>query len=253
MPVPDLSLQVAPAFTVSAPVTVSATGLTLHYPVVAAGFTAASLSATVSVPSGRGTFSFATTSGLAALFGYASVSGVPAASHEIGFYGNRDRVVDVLANHLRWTGGTTTGAVTVTVAVNAHAQGLDFNPGNGHFYEFVGTNLAWANALTAAAGRTVFGTTGFLATITSDDENNFIKDKVNGANVWIGASDSAGEGTWKWMTGPEAGVQFWQGASGGQTTAPFHYARWNASEPNDSGNEDCAVTNVAGARGLWND
>ena len=66
--------------------------------------------------------------------------------------------------------------------------------------------------------KTFYGLKGYLANITEDDENNFILDKIRKedgtvAQGWIGASDEADEGKWKWLDGPEDGVQFWQGKS----------------------------------------
>jgi hypothetical protein len=39
------------------------------------------------------------------------------------------------------------------------------------------------------------------------------RSKLSGQG-WFGASDEAVR-IWRWMTGPEAGTQFWQGAAGG--------------------------------------
>ena len=37
----------------------------------------------------------------------------------------------------------------------------------------------------------------------------------NHGQVWIGGNDTAEEGKWEWVTGPEAGTQFWQGGVAG--------------------------------------
>jgi len=60
-----------------------------------------------------------------------------------------------------------------------------------------------------------YGLRGYLATITSQVENDFIKGKTKGVG-WIGASDAAVEGDWRWVTGPEGledggkGLLFWR-------------------------------------------
>jgi hypothetical protein len=66
----------------------------------------------------------------------------------------------------------------------------------------------------------------------------------------IGASDAAEEGEWRWVGTPAIadGPQFWQGGpedDDGQATAGA-YAAWSDGEPNDGGNEDCAVISVRG-------
>ena len=61
----------------------------------------------------------------------------------------------------------------------------------------------------------LFGMQGYLVTITSDAENNFLLYQMTGA-TWLGGSDFfANESDWYWMTGPEAGTMFWQGEEGG--------------------------------------
>jgi hypothetical protein len=270
----EVRLMNGSAPTVEAPVTLTADGVTVHYPVIVTGFTAASLSATISVPSGSGTFSFATTSGITAMFGYPSVSAVPTANYEIGFFGDNAAVTSILANHLRWTGGNT-GDVTVSVAVNAFEEGFIYNPVNGHFYEFVSGPVSWLDASNSAVTKihASTGTQGYLATITSASENDFIASKVSAPSIWIGATDdfsyinavtasafadqNASEGKWHWATGPEAGMQFWEGAANGVTVSGSFAAWGNAVyggvnvEPNSSGN--CGLTNWGSPLGRWDD
>jgi hypothetical protein len=84
-----------------------------------------------------------------------------------------------------------------------------FNPVNQHYYEVVTpASRIWDEANTDAGGKTLFGLKGYLATITSQSEQNFING--NGMYGWIGANDKTTEGQWKWVTGPEAGTLFFQ-------------------------------------------
>ncbi len=138
-----------------------------------------------------------------------------------------------------------TQARQITFSIGASSL---FYPGTGHYYEFVGSNLNWAAAQTAATARTYYGLQGYLATVTSAGENAFINGKL-AATGWIGASDQAVEGSWRWVTGPEAGTLFWTGLSNG-TVAPGAYANWNGGEPNNAGNENWAQFYVGG---FWND
>jgi hypothetical protein len=122
---------------------------------------------------------------------------------------------------------------------------------NGHLYKFISDAGTWEAAKTKAEALTLYGATGYLATITSSSENAFVTARLTNAG-WMGASDSAVEGAWRWVTGPENGTQFWSGASGGSTVGG-NYAAWSVGEPNDFGTgEDCAQY-LSGGSGLWND
>lgn len=112
---------------------------------------------------------------------------------------------------------------------------------NGHFYEVVTTNAqsTFAGALAAAAASTHAGLTGYLATITSADEQAFLN-TLNSSTAWLGGSDAGSEGTWTWVTGPEAGEA-------------FAYTNWAGGEPNDYGStgEDALLGWWHGDQ--WND
>ncbi len=97
--------------------------------------------------------------------------------------------------------------------------------------------------------QTFYSLQGYLATVNSSEENTFIHEKVSG-DAWIGASDSAVEGDWKWVTVPEADTLFYQGTGAFHTT--FGYDNWASGEPNDAGNEDVAEMYSTGG-GTWND
>ncbi|MEQ1798837.1 MAG: lectin-like protein [Lacibacter sp.] len=143
--------------------------------------------------------------------------------------------------------------------------------GNNHFYEFITTTYSWTGAKTAAEGKFLFGMQGYLATITSSGENDFIQQKITG-DGWIGSSDdytyinaatgastyanqAAAEGKWYWVTGPvgEIGTQF----SNGNTTpssVSSRYMNWNPNEPNNSSStEHYGEIYSSTGTGKWND
>ena len=121
--------------------------------------------------------------------------------------------------------------------------------GNDHFYEFVSApSISFTAAKTAAESRTLYGMSGYLVTVMSQAENDYVAARLSGQG-WMGASDEAVEGQWRWVTGPEAGTQFWQGAGNGSAVGG-NYENWATGEPNNAGGEDYAhfLTN-----GQWND
>lgn len=97
---------------------------------------------------------------------------------------------------------------------------------NGHSYYRSTSSMTWTAARQAC---TNMG--GHLVTITSAAENNFVFNTW--PSGWIGFTDEAVEGQWRWVTGE-----------------PVTYTNWNGGEPNNVGNEDYAQF-VGG--GKWND
>ncbi|MCW0481959.1 PKD domain-containing protein [Gaoshiqia sediminis] len=111
---------------------------------------------------------------------------------------------------------------------------VDYLPSTGHFYQFVEKlDITWTEARAEAETKSYYGLKGYLATILSKEENDFIWTKVNGVG-WIGATDEAVEGEWRWATGPEAGTLFWKGnyPSGQRVNNLFSF--WSNGEPNNS-------------------
>jgi len=139
-----------------------------------------------------------------------------------------------------------------------------YNPLTEHFYEYVSGSTTWTNSKTSAENRSYFGRAGYLATMTSEAENNFVW-KLMANDGWFGASDevslvngakgttayasqAAVEQKWHWITGPEKGTQF----SNGSTATTGQYAKWAGGEPNNSGGEHYGQF-YSGNAGSWND
>jgi len=103
------------------------------------------------------------------------------------------------------------------------------NPANGHSYEGIDETLTWDQARAAAAGMSAGGLRCYLATITSEDENDFLSGVVSPPESWlggqqrtsldcVGSNDASFWGTW--ITGE-----------------PWIYTNWSISDgaPDDCG------------------
>ncbi|SFD89922.1 Ig-like domain (group 3) [Chitinophaga sp. CF118] len=138
-----------------------------------------------------------------------------------------------------------------------------------HYYEYVTTPMNWINAKAAAATRTLYGLQGYLATSSSQIENDFIKAKLS-SDGWVGAScnyqeingaagstlyanQTAADGRYYWITGPEKGQ-----AISTTLTNPVAvgsaFMNWNAGEPNNYQNTNEQFVQLYSTNnGKWND
>lgn len=122
-------------------------------------------------------------------------------------------------------------------------------------YEFIAGAFSFDDANAAAQAQTFNGASGHLVTIASDAENAFVLSLISSIehSVWIGATDRAVEGAWRWVTGE----QFWQGGAAGTAGPDILYANWASGQPDDFGaGQDVATIfggAVPGLAGLWDD
>ena len=100
----------------------------------------------------------------------------------------------------------------------------------GKCYKFFDTATSWDSARYQCQCQGNYD----LASIASEEENNFIKSLIGANEVWIGLHDTATQNTFEWTDG-----------------TVFAYKNWDASQPNNAGGrQDCAVMR---ASGKWDD
>lgn len=162
-------------------------------------------------------------------------------------------VISLTKQALRWM--IFIGLVMV-LQIRAQGQAVQWGAqagGNGHFYEAVRapSGITWGAAQSIAVSRG-----GYLATITSAAENNFVYGLVSGNlnywhitgteswGPWLGGLQPPGSsepaGGWTWVTG-EA----------------FSYQNWAALQPNNNGGAENRIQfhghNAPGGAATWND
>ena len=125
-----------------------------------------------------------------------------------------------------------------------------------HTYAITSTAMSFSDAQAAAA------VGGYLVTVNTKAENTFLTTEFYAAYgnraLWIGANDIDTENTWVWDNGTTSGDNGTTDNICGTGCNPYSDAtwadgtrKWNNSEPNNSGNEDCA--NITNSNGFWND
>jgi hypothetical protein len=126
------------------------------------------------------------------------------------------------------TSAITDGSVSVTATVLGAVPVL--NEADGHLYEAVAAvgGINWTDARAAAEGMSSGGCQGYLASITSSEENDFILLNfpsvvpMIGNGYWVGGYQPPG------TTTPDAG---WLWVSG----EAFGFSAWSAGQPDDGG------------------
>jgi hypothetical protein len=129
-----------------------------------------------------------------------------------------------ICHPLRWVLTLTCAAAAVVIPPAAASAQTDQlvqwtteAGGNGHWYRYLNSGnifqgFTFQAARTAAEASTYNGLQGYLATVTSADEQSFLNGAFtyllgfgNVGTAWLGASDAEEEGDWRWLGGPESG------------------------------------------------
>jgi hypothetical protein len=94
---------------------------------------------------------------------------------------------------------------------------------NCHVYQYVeAPGISWERANSIASLMQLGGKSGYLATLTSQEEIDFAESVIPGgaagtANVYVGGARVWNTtAKWRWETGPEQGTVFWDGRNVGR-------------------------------------
>ncbi|MDR0349282.1 MAG: InlB B-repeat-containing protein [Tannerella sp.] len=166
-------------------------------------------------------------------------------------------------------------------------QNIYYSPDTKHYYEFVenksNSKTTWESAYNAALKKRFMGLKGYLATVTSEEEQIFLVSIIKRKNAWIGGtrarltfnadstvlSSVTDEKTgkyWYWASGPEfndngrdpiKSVFYRKITSNGSEDNSVHikypYINWKNGEPNNLGNEEGMLHINDDDKGTWND
>ena len=194
------------------------------------------------------TLSFPINSGLNLNTGYTNWTGVSS----IVFYGSLTSINTALAAMTVSMGSVKT-SIRINVEVSSYDANYVYNPINKHFYRYIDGNISYTNARTNAGTYNFKGKTGYLLTITSQNEQDFVFNNTSGSNIWFAATDEVTDGTWIIDAGPEKGtiLKTQNGPTAGNIAGVYN--NWCSGEPNGSNHsEDYPVTKWNGGN-CWND
>ena len=141
------------------------------------------------------------------------------------------------------------GAPSLWITADTYDANWKYNTNTHHFYWVGATAESYDSANSEAKGKSYLGFTGYLATVTSVSEKNFVHG-LTASSFWLGGTDGISvANTWRWDPNggsPEANTIFYDVNSVG----PNGYYNWNSGEPNGGTRENWLQM---GADGGWND
>lgn len=148
------------------------------------------------------------------------------------------------------------GAATISGVVSpADAYYLE---STGSYYQFVsfgGSFKTWHESLIDARTKSLYGLTGYLAHVTTQEERNFLVAQ-SGLNTpaWLGGYSASPNNQWVWSTeasSPNSGAAFWSGLVNGVAQNGF-FDGFCANEPN-TGSSGEPYLQISHQSGCYND
>ena len=132
--------------------------------------------------------------GLTRDFGYTSWTNITS----VNFLGTQSNIKNALNSITINTTAIENGEIILNVLITEQIANTYYNPTNGHLYKFVPNQIRIDDAISDASSSIIEGVNGYLVTITSADEQDFVNTKISASNVWIALSDRDQEGYYKW-------------------------------------------------------
>ena len=136
--------------------------------------------------------------------------------------------------------GLAMGALMLVTAGTVQATPVQWTAGNGHWYEAIAFQGTWDAANEDAQQLSYNNLQGYLATLTSQAENDFVWEAVGVNRYWLGGyqTDKLDEpkGHWAWVTGETWDFTNW--------ALPW--------EPNNAGGDEDHIQ-FWNSNGTWND
>jgi len=228
---------------VDAPVDV-APGASDTFSVNLSGFTNVSASYLVVMSVSDGTLSVGLSGTADALFGYTQKVGSSITAREIGFEGTYEEVVAALSGTGDITWAAPSGSpsnIDFSISVTQSAgSGTYYWPGDGtassarYYKHVVQEGVSWTAAeLAARTTNQVGGIYGYLVRPSTYEENQFIGQKVNAANIWIGArrgtaTATSSAKTWFWVKDTRT-----NGPAESEDGVNFYDENWKTADPAD--------------------
>lgn len=209
----------------------------------------------------------------------ASKHGNKSVNHATGATAEQWR--DYLRDNLRikLANSTDTKSLRMIASFEKVDRTLDYNSLNGHYYEAIMGSIGWREAFAAASTHEYMGMQGYLVTITSKEENDFVYSLV-GTDCWMGATCdnnytkeySGGASTlnpgshsvtYYWVSGPEKGQLLCTSDTRAHTHVPGKdennedfFLNWNPIQPDCGGGTESYMqfwTGDPSLPGSWND
>ena len=194
-------------------------------------------------------------------------------SNELAFEGSSTNINSAL-EQLEFKSTTGSNGIINFIVLpqgSPSCAGSSFLEFNGHYYRYSNCADSWLNHKSFSESETFAGCTGYLATITSQEEQDFLVNKFDNRSAattgwgYLGGSDAdsgtgyssstvTSEGTWKWVVGPENGTTFYcDGGADPSCDAGSNFSKYDGSEPNNCCSGEHHLQINFGGIGRWND
>eukprot|EP00051_Salpingoeca_urceolata_P021068 m.323835 g.323835 ORF g.323835 m.323835 type:complete len:262 (+) comp19728_c5_seq4:156-941(+) len=117
----------------------------------------------------------------------------------------------------------------------------------GHYYTLVTNRSTWIQAWMATNTMYHGNVKGELASVTSEAENTVLHQLARNNScdeIWLGGHDQDSEAIWRWGSGTDEGVAFWQGGEVAGVYSNFAAGEPNNRSPGTALSQDCLLVRI---------